>query len=107
MPILTGSATMELIEYQTVQKQSKQDKKVQKLGLLETDMELFDHLKMLRKVIANREEVPAFVVFSDATLVDIAKKKPKNSDEFLKISGVGATKLEKYSQEFLAVVASI
>ena len=107
MPILTGSATMELIEYQTVQKQSKQDKKVQKLGLLETDMELFDHLKILRKVIANREEVPAFVVFSDATLVDIAKKKPKNSDEFLKISGVGATKLEKYSQEFLAVVASI
>jgi ATP-dependent DNA helicase RecQ len=107
MPILTGTETMELIQYQIQDKPNKTKQKVKKLGLLDADIELFEHLKQLRKMIASREEVPAFVVFGDATLVEIARKKPTNRDQFLQISGVGVTKLEKYSQEFLAVVASV
>ncbi|HEX3593710.1 MAG TPA: ATP-dependent DNA helicase RecQ [Polyangiaceae bacterium] len=68
--------------------------------------ELFERLRRLRKTIADSRNVPAYVVFSDATLLEIAAKKPKTPSDLLEISGVGPKKIATYGAEFLALLAS-
>ncbi len=63
--------------------------------------DLLDTLKQLRLSLAKRENVPAYVIFSDATLVELATYLPLNENEMQKISGVGDLKLQKYGAEFL------
>jgi len=68
--------------------------------------ELFERLRKLRMLIAESEGVPPFVVFSDATLDELATFLPQNQDELLRISGFGQVKLAKYGKEFLDEVLS-
>ena len=68
------------------------------------DKRLFARLKGLRKAIAEENDVPPFVVFSDATLADMANKLPTNQREMLAVSGVGETKLKRYGLSFLTVI---
>lgn len=63
--------------------------------------ELFDVLKELRGKLAKEAGIPAYVVFSNATLTDMAKKKPKTMSEFRKVSGVGEIKAAWYGAAFL------
>ncbi len=67
---------------------------------------LLTKLKELRFKLAQQKHVPAFVIFSDATLVDMCSKMPANAEEFLQVSGVGKVKLEAYGNEFLELIAS-
>lgn len=67
--------------------------------------DLLDALKALRKSIASQKSVPAYVIFTDATLIDMCKKCPETPNEMLEVSGVGRTKLEKFGKEFLEVIA--
>lgn len=67
--------------------------------------ELLDALKALRKSIASKKSVPAYVFFTDATLIDMCKKCPETPDEMLEVSGVGRTKLEKFGKQFLEEIA--
>lgn len=66
------------------------------------EQELFDRLRALRRRLAEEAGVPAYVVFSDATLWEMATRRPMNEEEFLEINGVGAKKLERYADVFLA-----
>lgn len=68
--------------------------------------ELLDALKALRKGIASKKSVPAYVIFTDATLIDMCKKCPETPDEMLEVSGVGRTKLEKFGKQFLEEIAN-
>ncbi len=65
------------------------------------DADLFDVLKELRASLAKEAGIPAYVVFSNATLTDMAKKKPKTMSEFRKVSGVGEIKAAWYGTAFL------
>jgi ATP-dependent DNA helicase RecQ len=65
---------------------------------------LISDLKALRRRIAREKGVPSFIIFSDATLADMCKKRPRNRTEFLKVSGVGQTKLEQYGDVFLKLL---
>ena len=67
--------------------------------------DLLDALKALRKGIAYKKSVPAYVIFTDATLIDMCKKCPETPDEMLEVSGVGRTKLEKFGKQFLEEIA--
>ena len=69
------------------------------------DEELFERLREWRKGRADAEEVPAFVVFSDATLQLIAELKPTSTKALLGISGIGPSKLEKYGDDVLELVS--
>jgi ATP-dependent DNA helicase RecQ len=62
---------------------------------------LFESLRALRKRLADERRVPAYVVFSDRTLQDMAVRKPRTHDEFLEVHGVGQKKLEEYGDVFL------
>jgi len=66
---------------------------------------LFVQLKAARRKIAGNENVPAYIVLSDATLMELATCLPHNKDEFRKISGFGEVKIEKYGKYFWDVVA--
>jgi ATP-dependent DNA helicase RecQ len=68
------------------------------------DPELFERLRGLRRRLAEERKVPAYVVFSDATLLAIAARRPKTEAELLEVSGVGLTKLERYGAAVLAEV---
>ena len=65
---------------------------------------LFEVLRTIRKEIADREKVPPFVVFSDKSLKDMCMRRPKNSAQFLEVSGVGESKLEKYGKTFIDAI---
>jgi ATP-dependent DNA helicase RecQ len=65
---------------------------------------LFDTLRGLRKKIADAANVPPFVVFSDATLLELAAAKPRNEREMLAVSGIGEHKLRKYGAAFLSAI---
>lgn len=65
---------------------------------------LFDVLRKLRYTIAKEEEVPAYVIFSDATLRQLETERPISEAEFLSIEGVGKVKLEKYGTAFIDAI---
>ncbi|GAA4945103.1 DNA helicase RecQ [Algibacter agarivorans] len=65
---------------------------------------LFERLRQLRYKIASEEGIPAYLVFSDATLKEIERERPLSESEFLSISGVGQRKLEVYGDEFMAEI---
>ena len=71
---------------------------------LDYDTELFDLLRGVRKQIADSLGVPAFVVFGDATLAEMAYYLPHDHDNFSALSGVGSTKLEKFADKFLPTI---
>ncbi len=75
------------------------------LAGMPVDEDLFDELRALRKQLADEQNVPAYVVFSDASLAEMAARKPATSTQLLEVNGVGKTKLDRYGDAFLAVIA--
>jgi ATP-dependent DNA helicase RecQ len=73
------------------------------LGTAQTD--LLAKLKALRLRLAKARGVPAYIVFSDRTLIDMAQKAPRDRDAFAAVHGVGAAKLEAFAEPFLAAIA--
>ena len=67
---------------------------------------LLDRLKVLRLRLAKERGVPAYVVFSDKSLADMAQRRPRNAAEFAEVNGVGAAKLKKFSVPFLEAIAA-
>ena len=70
----------------------------------ELDLRLLTKLKILRKELASKNSVPAFIIFTDATLVILATNKPTDEKEFLKIPGISERKYEKYGTVFLKLL---
>jgi ATP-dependent DNA helicase RecQ len=73
-------------------------------ALDDLDAELYVALKALRKQLADARSVPAYIVFSDATLVAMAERRPRSEAELLEVPGVGPKKVEQYGEAFLAVL---
>jgi len=71
------------------------------------DQKIFDFLRELRKELADRDNVPAYIVFSDKTLKEIAVKRPVSKSEMLDINGVGEVKFERYGKIFLEKIKEV
>lgn len=99
-PVLKGEVPVTL----AVPRLSIGSDKKSKLEKRDYDRALFAKLKHLRKSIAEQDGVPPFVVFSDASLADMAELLPQNTASFLQVSGVGNTKLDRYGERFLALI---
>jgi superfamily II DNA helicase RecQ len=67
------------------------------------DDELLTLLKSLRLHLAREKGVPAYLIFNDATLLEMAARKPRSEAELLEVPGVGPAKLERYGRQFLAL----
>ncbi|MCT4713830.1 ATP-dependent DNA helicase RecQ [Enterobacteriaceae bacterium H18W14] len=70
------------------------------------DRKLFARLRKLRKAIADEENIPPYVVFNDATLIEMAEQMPISPGEMLGINGVGTRKLERFGREFMSLIRS-
>jgi ATP-dependent DNA helicase RecQ len=71
---------------------------------LDYDRGLFELLRALRKQVADDKNVPAYVIFGDASIAEMAYYMPNDRDNFSAVSGVGATKLEQFADRFLSVI---
>lgn len=69
------------------------------------DPALFESLRRLRRELADKAGVPAYVIFSDRTLVEMASRLPRTMDELLAVSGVGEVKLARYGEAFLRAIS--
>ena len=65
---------------------------------------LYEALRAQRAELAKRESVPAYVIFSNATLADMAEKAPRSLSELLEVSGVGERKASRYGEAFLRTI---
>ena len=81
--------------------EAEMGEKFPRSGTVETDSRLLAALKALRSRLAKEEKVPAYVIFSNATLEDMAGKAPKTMEQFLEVSGVGEVKARRYGKAFL------
>src|SRR6184192_610147 len=77
---------------------------IQRAGEIECDEELFERLRALRRKIADKRDVPAYIVFSDSTLRQMAGACPQSKSEFAQIAGVGQQKLKEFADAFLAEI---
>jgi ATP-dependent DNA helicase RecQ len=68
------------------------------------EAELFEQLRGLRRELAEAEHVPAYIVFSDAVLREMARRVPTSEGELLRVPGIGPAKLQRYGAKFLAVL---
>src|ERR1019366_74540 len=82
------------------------ESKVQRAGEIACDEVLFDRLRKLRKQLADERNVPAYIVFSDVALRQMARDYPASEREFARISGVGEKKLREFGEAFLAEIAA-
>jgi ATP-dependent DNA helicase RecQ len=73
-------------------------------GLNEADEELFQRLRGLRRSIAQESGLPPYIIFGDKSLLQMATERPKTTEQFSRISGVGAQKLKEFAEPFLAEI---
>jgi len=100
-PILRGEAQITLRRDTVARAQSRP---VAKALVSEEDAPLLSALKAKRRALAEAARVPAYVIFTDRTLIEMAETRPDSLDAMAHITGVGAKKLESYGAEFLAVI---
>jgi ATP-dependent DNA helicase RecQ len=82
------------------------ESKVHRAGEIACDEVLFDRLRKLRRQLADERNVPAYIVFSDVALRQMARDYPEREPEFARISGVGEKKLREFGDAFLAEIAT-
>jgi len=101
LPILRGEQSITL-RLDTIN--SAKRKYVVKALVSDDDAPLLSALKAKRRSLAETAGVPAYIIFTDKTLIDMAQRRPLNLDEMSRINGVGVKKLENFGNVFLAVI---
>jgi ATP-dependent DNA helicase RecQ len=102
--VLKGDETVELARPRIREKKPAKKSTVA-AELREVDQDLFERLRELRRNLAQDAGVPPYVLFGDATLLEMSRERPGNEEEFLAITGVGKVKLERYGEVFLEAIS--
>ena len=102
LPILRDEATIELRQ-DTIR--AAKSRPAVKAMVADEDAPLLSALKAKRRALAEQASVPAYVIFPDRTLIEMAEQRPDTLDAMARINGVGAKKLERYGDAFLSVIA--
>jgi ATP-dependent DNA helicase RecQ len=104
-PLLKGECTIQLkVQKNKKLKQDQKSKQPIDSDLSAAEQANVEKLKQQRALWAKERGVPAFVIFHDATLMDIARQNPTNSNQLLDVSGIGKTKLELYGEQIIALL---
>ena len=98
--------TLNELSWQVLRGQKKVWQKMVIVKKAKAKDELFEALRSLRKELATKEKLPPYMIFSDATLTQMATDKPTDLELMKNIRGVGEFKLQKYGEEFLTVIKS-
>ncbi|MCW8830512.1 MAG: HRDC domain-containing protein, partial [Gammaproteobacteria bacterium] len=102
-PVLRGDVSLQL---RKENKQSKSANRGRKSfnSVKDADKALWEALRTCRKTLADQADVPPYVIFHDATLMEMLERQPQTHDQFSKMTGVGEKKLEAYANQFLEVI---
>jgi ATP-dependent DNA helicase RecQ len=111
-PVLKGEQKVQLRQYQKPVKQKRASGAAPAKGYIEMDLskseqEIFEKLRWWRVETARSHNVPAYVIFVDATLREIAKAKPTSLDALRGVSGVGEKKLASYGDDIVAMITDM
>jgi ATP-dependent DNA helicase RecQ len=104
LKLLRGEETIELARPRIKEKAPRKPKGAA-LELGADDLRLFETLREVRKELAVKQGVPPYVIFGDATLMEMSRERPSNEAEFLTINGVGQVKLERHGTTFMEAIA--
>jgi ATP-dependent DNA helicase RecQ len=102
-PVLRGEEKICARKY-SAKEQSAINPRNKKTNLRSVDQVLYEALREKRLAIAKEQDVPAFVIFSDKTLVEMARKRPRTESSFLAINGVAESKLKRYGETFIELI---
>ena len=105
MEVESKSARKERQQQERVEARAKRGSTATRAAVGSAAPDLYKALSDLRFELARAQNVPAFYIFSNATLEDMCAKLPRTHAEFLEVSGVGQAKLEKYGDAFLGCIA--
>jgi len=109
--VMAGHATFECKSIRTNTRATRKDRDRKKVeresGLSTQEATLLGRLKSRRMALAREMGKPAYVVFSDATLIDMAARRPQNRQEMLLVSGVGDVKFDRFGADFLEVIKGV
>jgi ATP-dependent DNA helicase RecQ len=103
--VLRGEIALKLREDRKL-KTEKKKRRDSSTALATADQSLFEALRRRRKEIADELDLPPYVIFHDATLMQLAEHRPTTEAAMLGINGVGAVKLERYGKAFLEIIAA-
>ncbi|WP_370546196.1 ATP-dependent DNA helicase RecQ [Edwardsiella tarda] len=101
-PVLRGEVALPLAVPRVINLKARSS--VQKSYAGNYDRKLFAKLRKLRKAIADEENIPPYVVFNDATLLEMAEQMPLRAGDLLSINGVGQRKLERFGAPFMSLI---
>jgi len=105
-PLLKGEITLMARKYSKPATVSRKEKSSRiKAELRSMDATLFESLRVLRTQLADEQGVPSYVIFSDASLIEMSRQRPQTDDTFRYINGVGDMKLQRYGQQFMAEIS--
>lgn len=96
--------TLNELSWQVLRGQKKVWQKVVTINKAEDKGDLFEKLRLVRRELAIKTKLPPYMIFSDATLIEMAQKKPVTLEDMSHIRGIGEFKLNKYGSEFLNVI---
>ncbi|MCA0963452.1 DNA helicase RecQ [Salipiger bermudensis] len=102
LPILKGEQSITL-RRDVIDRAAERRPQVKTL-VAEEDAPLLSALKAKRRALAETASLPAYMIFPDKTLIEMAETRPQSLDDMARIGGVGAKKLERYGAEFLSVI---
>jgi len=100
--VLKGMETPLLLE--PAKKKAPPKTPVMEDSWVDVDRGLFEELRKLRRKLAQERGMPAYIVFGDAALRDMARKRPLNPADFLRVTGVGEKKLEQYGEVMMSAI---
>jgi ATP-dependent DNA helicase RecQ len=105
-PVLKGEQSLYLRKEEIKAPSAKKagTKRAKKIDIRPEDQELWEELRECRKYLAEENNVPPYVIFHDATLKEMVDTMPMSASEFLTLTGVGDSKLEKYGADFIEIV---
>lgn len=104
-PLLKGECAIQLkVQKSTKSKQAQKSNASIENDLTTEEQANFEKLRQQRALWAKERGVPSFVIFHDASLMDIARRNPKNSNQLLEVNGIGKTKLELYGEQIIALL---
>ncbi|MFN2308521.1 MAG: DNA helicase RecQ [Gammaproteobacteria bacterium] len=104
-PLLRGEQTLQLAKPR-IREQAKKRQPRGESAQGPYDERLFEHLRGVRKRLADAQGVPPYIIFGDATLIQMARERPGNATELMGVVGVGQHKLERYGGAFLEAMAA-
>ncbi len=104
MRVIRGEVPVELSTFSPYAKGTKPAKKKAPEVSMNPVEQLFEQLKAVRKQVAAATSTPAYIIFSDATLLDMARRRPATMEDFVQVHGVGERKAVRYGKKFIGAI---